>query len=439
MNSEFFGRPRARFVASLTFGAAVLCGHPAFSQTEADQPAASPHTGAQPRKEATPAGSPGQSGTPALTSAEQRFLDPRIDPDLRTVMNEAIGHRLPALASDLAWHNVDIAPDSWDQFRGKVIVLQSWNHATENGRAAPRRVAALLEKLASPDVRLVALHTPDGAEQVKTFLDRSKLTLAVLVDRTGAFCDDLGIWKTPVTIVIDRAGAVRYPGVSISALPQAVEKLLGEPFDAAAPAPPPLPARDARDAARGAPPAAAPTGDGSNAKDASATPEGYPPITGQLPANDLRGRNGPALTVGQWMNGRPQTEGKVVMVEFWATWCGPCVQNIPHLNELQEKFKDDVVIIGVTDEPNGTVQSFMRKHPFKYTVATDQKRRMASVVNMRGIPHAIVMSPNGIVRWQGHPAGLKEETLRQIVRAAGRVGKPQSSVKRWIVPSGRTE
>src|SRR5262245_25803040 len=80
----------------------------------------------------------------------------------------------------------------------------------------------------------------------------------------------------------------------------------------------------------------------------------------ELYANDVRGKKAPALVVDQWLTPEPQRQGKVLLIDIWATWCPPCRETIPELNELQKQFKDDLVVIGISDEPAKTVTEFMK-------------------------------------------------------------------------------
>ena len=90
------------------------------------------------------------------------------------------------------------------------------------------------------------------------------------------------------------------------------------------------------------------------------------------------------LQIAEWIKGKPvdlaAAKGKqIVLVEFWATWCGPCRTSIPHLTEMQKRFKD-VVFVGVSDEDAQTVKKFVTKMGDKmdYTVAIDTDRKTSA-------------------------------------------------------------
>jgi len=122
-------------------------------------------------------------------------------------------------------------------------------------------------------------------------------------------------------------------------------------------------------------------------------------------------------------------DGRVYVLEFWATWCGPCVRNMPHLSELQERFKDrGVTVIGVSDESLPKVTSFLfsedrvdgklqndRTH---YILTTDPdqsvKRDYFLAAGQTGIPCAFVIGKDGHVEWIGHPFTM-DEPLEAIV------------------------
>ncbi|MBK9622578.1 MAG: TlpA family protein disulfide reductase [Candidatus Obscuribacter sp.] len=92
---------------------------------------------------------------------------------------------------------------------------------------------------------------------------------------------------------------------------------------------------------------------------------------------------------------------------------------IPEMNAWQQKYKDDLVIVGISDEPKETLQKFMLNTDMTYTVATDPLQRMKSKVGVTGIPHVLIISADNIVRWQGYPIfiddRLTENVLSQII------------------------
>lgn len=102
------------------------------------------------------------------------------------------------------------------------------------------------------------------------------------------------------------------------------------------------------------------------------------------------------------------------LVEFWATWCPPCRQSIPHLNELVKKYQNKkITFIGISGEDEATVSKFMEEQKFEYTVCIDPTNKMAAELNVKGIPAAFLLNPEGKILWNGHPMTLTEKILNE--------------------------
>lgn len=153
------------------------------------------------------------------------------------------------------------------------------------------------------------------------------------------------------------------------------------------------------------------------------------------------GDKAPEIKVSKFVKGEPITgfeKGKTYVVEFWATWCGPCRDSIPHLTELQKQHKD-VRFVGVSvwESDTAAVEPFVKDMGDKmdYTVAMDElpaptedtpkARREASsngvmaktwmtASGSNGIPTAFIVNGDGKVAWIGHPMSM-DEPLDKII------------------------
>ncbi len=147
----------------------------------------------------------------------------------------------------------------------------------------------------------------------------------------------------------------------------------------------------------------------------------------KLWAKSVLNEKAPELVIEKWNSKKPETNGKFVLVDFWATWCGPCRAGIPGLNQMQKKFEDKLVIIGISDEPMEKVKSF-NNPKIEYANGIDTKKTVSTFLGIRGIPHMILIDPNGIVRWEGFPAleghEFTEEVLEKLLE---KYGKEKSS------------
>ncbi|MGH7133224.1 MAG: TlpA family protein disulfide reductase [Phycisphaerales bacterium] len=139
------------------------------------------------------------------------------------------------------------------------------------------------------------------------------------------------------------------------------------------------------------------------------------------------GDKAPAIAVDKWVKGEPVKgfeKGKVYVVEFWATWCGPCIAMIPHMTEMQKKYKD-VTFMSIAasermpkdgaDKRLENVEKFVKDQGDKmgYRVGYDSKRAMGTsymtAAGQNGIPCSFLVDGEGKIAWIGHPSKLEAE------------------------------
>jgi cytochrome c biogenesis protein CcmG/thiol:disulfide interchange protein DsbE len=123
----------------------------------------------------------------------------------------------------------------------------------------------------------------------------------------------------------------------------------------------------------------------------------------------------PEIVIEKWLSAKPETDGKFLLVDFWATWCGPCRKAIPELNQLHQKFGKKLVVIGLSDEPEEKVRA-MTDPPIEYFSAIDTAGTTKKILEVRGIPHVLIIDPKGIVRWEGFPLLDGHELTEQVVQ-----------------------
>ena len=122
------------------------------------------------------------------------------------------------------------------------------------------------------------------------------------------------------------------------------------------------------------------------------------------------GEKAPPLDSATWVKGGTVKIGtQVTLVEFWATWCGPCRTSIPHLTKLAKANPDKLAVVGLSNEDEAAVKPFVTRMgaQMDYHVGlADEALHAAYMEGVPGIPHAFLVGADGTVLWKGHPMTL---------------------------------
>lgn len=145
----------------------------------------------------------------------------------------------------------------------------------------------------------------------------------------------------------------------------------------------------------------------------------------------------PFPEVAHWIKGSAPTAfepGKTYVVEFWATWCGPCRSSMPHISKVQEQYASrGVTVLSISDEDETTVREFLAKPEWdektRYTLGTDPdastKDQYMKPAQQRGIPCSFIVK-DGVVQWIGHPMSM-DAPLEAVVAGT------------WDVPAAKKD
>jgi len=336
---------------------------------------------------------------------------PKHNPRGRLSAKSYQGKSMPAEFGNEDWLTDEVST------QGKVIVIDFW--ATWCGPC--KRAAPTLDKLQKAHRKELAVLAISGsgenASVVKKYLKRNKHSYAYLHDDDQTLNNAFGVRGIPHTVVLSTDGTVRWQGNPLNGdFTKIVKQVIK--------ADPVVQARK-----RGQSVAYdedAFVGIDSDAN-SSATVDAWPAHNEEklFADNDLQGEALETPLSGlRWIAGssRPETEGKVVVIDFWATWCGPCKNFSPRLDKLQKKFADDVVAIGIAGQNDKiqVVESYLSRTSHSYLNAYDSNQRLYKSIGVQGIPHVLILSSDGVVRWQGYPGNVDFETVLEEIVVADR-------------------
>lgn len=313
-----------------------------------------------------------------------------------------------------------------DSAKGKPVVVFTFSSWTPTSKEAVSKVAEAASKFTAQGLIVVAVHADKRFDDGVKLLDDAKVAWAVARDNGGKFRAAIMSDADPDVFVIDRAGQIRFADIETASVSRALEVVCSESAEEAAGKPVAL----KLDADKAKAEAAKTTAvadvyrPGVKIRGTYVAPDAgdyektvWPRqnnkdiVTQQ--ATNLQGKTLPkeaedfAETV-EWLTPKPSAQdmqGRVVLLDFWATWCGPCKRSKPMLDDLAEKNRDDLVAIalsGYTD-PKLKVQDYLRSQKSELLHAYEPEQAVYKAFGINGIPFAVVLSTDGKIRWMGNP------------------------------------
>lgn len=134
------------------------------------------------------------------------------------------------------------------------------------------------------------------------------------------------------------------------------------------------------------------------------------------------------LEFTHWLKNPPADsnfDGRLKVLEFWATWCRPCLRAIPHMNALQQEFQDSaIVFLSVTHQGPEDTRATIAKYNFETIVVSDSTQRVHQLLRIAyngtmGLPRTVIVDAENNIRWYGNPQSLSPKLIRRMLKEYG--------------------
>ena len=111
--------------------------------------------------------------------------------------------------------------------------------------------------------------------------------------------------------------------------------------------------------------------------------------------------------------------GKVVLLSFWASWCGPCRQEMPVIEKLSHQYRDQgFLVFGVNDEDRETIRDYIKEYGYSFPTLVDAEQEALKLYHVGAIPTTVVIDREGKIA--SYQVGMSSENeLRAVLRTLG--------------------
>lgn len=281
-------------------------------------------------------------------------------------------------APDFALTHLSEGKVSLSDLKGQIVVLDFWASWCGPCMVAMPEIIEATNQFKEDGVAFFGVNVKEDMNTIKRTIRSREFDLQVLLDTTGVTSDAYGAANIPRTVVIDKEGKIAW--ARTGAAPGLKNELI---------------------------------------KVLTTMKNGLP-----LDQMNQAGLNEPApqfssrLTSGQPF-GLNDLNGKVVVLDFWATWCAPCIQAMPGIIGAVNSFeKDKVALLGINQGQDAkTIADFMKRKGWEFDVLLDMNQTIGADYGVKGIPHTVVVNQKGEIAYiqTGFRPGNKE-TLTRVIK-----------------------
>jgi len=111
-----------------------------------------------------------------------------------------------------------------------------------------------------------------------------------------------------------------------------------------------------------------------------------------------------------------QKDNSLYFIDFWATWCAPCITVSKYLEVLQKQYPNRLYIVSLSQESPDVINQFFKKHKTDLAVALDYEGETFKKYNVHSLPYGVLLNASGDVLWEGHPANFKSYHVNKFSR-----------------------
>jgi len=296
--------------------------------------------------------------------------------------------------------------------QGKVVIIAMISTSEPKSYMTLSKLSRMQRDYEKTGIVIAAIHPDAGWDQIKEKIDAGRITVPIARDEGGTFAAAMHTDDYPDIYIIDRAGNLRFADLDDRSLKHAVKLLANETPETAM-------ANASLQAQGIAPEPEQKTVDAIDPKAYDNAP--WPEHNGQsLSAKNFQGKPLPVpMGNEEWVYNERDLSGKVLVLDFWATWCGPCIRAMPMLHDLQDSYEGRLEIVGIggSEEKEKFVRYVMKKKG-NYAQMFDEKQTINNALEIKGIPHVLILSTDGVIRWQGNPHNPDFKTAVAMTIAA---------------------